>query len=373
MVSRTSLAVGVLAAAFCVVSQAQSSSSPQSQNPAPQPAAPSQTPPAPQQTAPPPSQPPAPSLQLHDLPAEPHTPTPAEAEQQRRQAEVNAAARVADLQAHWGPEMDTPGYSMALTEAARTKAADGTTQITYHITGSGFPVDEKLILIRWPLNVSTQTIMGGIGFNANGIAVCTDAPPPAATPAADAAPPVQSAAPPAPAPSASSSPAGPEAPSCATTMKPQQPVEIQATVAAGEAVRVALLGPDRRHGAAAIGIPFPIVNADKGCRLQVILGTKNAALVLIEGTGFPPNAEVKLDTMTASSASTLRTKTNGEGRLIIPVLLNIRTPNAGETTVRFAGIDHPPSLQGSSAPATPDPACAPAVSYHWGEGAYKLE
>ena len=156
-------------------------------------------------------------------------------------------------------------------------------------------------------------------------------------------------------------------------MKPQQPVEVQATVAPGEAIRVALLAPDRRHGAAASAIPFPIVNTDKGCTLQVILGTRNAALVLIEGTGFPASQEAKLETATGNSTTTLRTKINGEGNLIVPVLINIGTPSTGETTVRFAGLEHPPSLQGSSAPAPPDPGCAPAVSYHWGDAAYKPE
>lgn len=356
MVSRTFVAAAALAAALCVASQAQSSGSPQSQQN-----------PAPQQTAPAPSQPNPPSLQLHDLPPEPHTPTPAEAAQQERQAELNAAIRVAGLQAHWGPAMDSPGYSMTLTEAGRTKNADGSTQITYHIAGSGFPADQKYILIRWPLNVTTQTVMGGIGFDAKGVAVCAETAPPATGTQA------QPAAPSAPAPNAGATPAPPAAPSCSATMKPQQPVEIEATVAPGEAIRVALLAPDRKHGAAASTIPFPIANTDKGCRLQVVLGTKNAALVLIEGDGFPPSTEVKLDTVTGAEATTLRTKTSSEGKLIVPVLIRISTPSAGQTTVRFAGIDRAPSLQGANAPATPDPGCAPAVSYPWGATAYKPE
>jgi hypothetical protein len=156
-------------------------------------------------------------------------------------------------------------------------------------------------------------------------------------------------------------------------MQPQQPLEIHATAAQGEAVRVALLATDRKHGAAASLVPFPIVNADKGCQLQVILGTKNAALVLIEGTGFPPNADINLDTQTTGNTNTLHAKSSAEGRTIVPVLVNVKAQSSGETTVRYAGVNRAPSLQNSTAPAAPDPGCAPVVTFHWGENAYKLQ
>jgi len=69
--------------------------------------------------------------------------------------------------------MDSPGLSIALAEVKRTKTPGGSTQITYQITGSGFAPDEKLLLVRWPLNSEAQTMMGGISFDAKGIAVCT--------------------------------------------------------------------------------------------------------------------------------------------------------------------------------------------------------
>jgi hypothetical protein len=313
------------------------------------------------------------------LPADPHTPTPAELEQQRQQQALAAATRLATLQARWGPAMDTPGLSIALTEVQRTRTAAGTTQITYQITGTGFSPDERLMLVRWPLNTEAEPVMGGINFEAKGVAVCaTEAqpvPPASATPNASA----EAAAPAgglsaAPVPNGGGTPLAPaRPPSCANTMQPHQPVEIQTTAAAGEAIRVAVLSEDRRHGAAASVIPFPIANVDKGCKLQVILGMKEAALVLIEGTGLPANTAVKIDAITAGNTRTLHPKTNADGRLVSSILPGVSGQDSGETTVRFGGVNHIPSLAASSAPTPPDPDCAPAVSFQWGKGTYKPE
>src|ERR1700689_2577517 len=89
--------------------------------------------PAPTQSDPAQATPGAPTLHLQDLPPDPHTPTPAEAEQQRQQAALNAAMRLATMQAGWGPSMDSPGLSIALAEVRRTKTPDGSAQITYQI------------------------------------------------------------------------------------------------------------------------------------------------------------------------------------------------------------------------------------------------
>ncbi len=379
MVSRSVLAACGFAAAFCLSSVAQSTSSPAQQTPAQNP--------APEQSAPAQAQPGAPTLQLHDLPAEPHTPTPAELAQQREQAALNAAMRLATTEARWGPDMDSPGLSIALTEVRRTKAAEGT-RITYQITGSGFSPDDRLLLVRWPLNSPAQTLMGGIAFDAKGIAVCSA--PPASGPAApaQASPPeagtsnAPAPAPPsglsaAPKPNAGSEPENALPPDCGATMAANQPVELHATAAPGEPIRVAVMAMDRKRGAAASTIPFPNAGADKGCKLQVILGMKDAGLVLIDGTGFPPNTPLKLDAITGANTRELHPRANASGHIVVPllpVLTGAKGQTSGETTVRFAGVNRLPSLQTSATtPPAMDPDCAPSVTFPWGEGSYKAQ
>jgi hypothetical protein len=304
-----------------------------------------------------------PSLQLHDLPPDAHTLTPAEQAQLKQQEAVNMALRLASIEARWGPEMSTPGMSISLVEAARTKAADGSTQLTYHITGSGFAAGEMLTLIQWPLDSAAQHVMSGLVLDKTGTAVCgassTATPAPSAPSLAGSA--------------AAAAPAAPSAPACTKTMQPNQPVVIQATVAEGEPIRVALVGDTEKNGAATTLVPFPIVKEDQGCRLQVILGVKDAAMVLVEGTGFPPNAALKVDSTTSGSTRTLHPKTTPDGRMVFAVLPEAKSQDAGQTTVSFAGLMHFPSLETDKNPPPPDPACKPAVTFSWGKGAYKPE
>jgi hypothetical protein len=370
MVLRSVLAACSLAVAIGFSSQAQMTPPRTQQSPAPA------------QTDPAQATPGAPTIHLQDLPPDPHTPTPAEAEQQRQQAALNAAMRLASMEAGWGPSMDSPGLSIALAEVKRTKTPDGSTQITYQITGSGFAPDERLLLVRWPLNSEAQTLMGGIQFDAKGVAVCAaparaQATLPPATAKPDAT--EQAAAPAgglsaAPAPRVGNTPpAVALPPNCTDTMQPQQPVEVAATAAPGEAIRVAVMSEDRKHGAANNAIPFPVANTDKGCKLQVILGMKDAALVLIEGTGFPPNTPLKLDAVTGANTRELHPKAAADGRIVVPLLTGVKGQTSGQTTVRFDGVNHTPSLQTSTMPPAPDPDCTPAVSFTWGEGSYKAD
>jgi hypothetical protein len=375
MVSRSVLAALGVAAAVCFNCQAQSTAAPSQPG-----TSPSQSGQA-GQSAPAPSQPAAP-LQLRDLPPDPHTPTPAEQQQQRQQAAMNAAVRLATLEAHWGPEMDTPGLSIALTEVGRTKMPEGGTQITYRITGSGFSPEERLMLVRWPLNGEAHPVMSGIGFDAKGVAVCGAQAQTGAVGAGTKGSSGPGSEPGSATAEGTSAPATPNAggtaaanavPSCADTMKPQQPVEIEATVAEGEAVRVAVMGNDRKHGAAATVIPFPIAGEDKGCKVEVILGMRDAALVLIEGTGLPGSAPMQVNLITGGNTRILHAKTSADGRLIIPVLPAASGQDSGETTVRFGGNRPAPSLKASGAPPAPDAGCAPEVSFQFGKGTYKAE
>jgi hypothetical protein len=297
-------------------------------------------------------------LQLQNLPPDSHTPTPAEEAQMRQQQALAAAMRLASLQAHWGADMSTPGLSISLVEASRTKNADGTTQLTYHITASGFTPGDALSLVRWPLDSQAQTVMSGLALDPNGNAICAPQAPPSATPANASAP--DAAAPP---------PAAPTGPSCTTTMKANDPLVVAATAAPGEPIRVALIDNDRRRGAAAETIPFPLANEDQGCRLQILLGMRDASLVLVEGTGFPPNMPLKLESITAGHTRTLSPKTNTDGRLVVADLPAAAGQTSGQATVRFAGVQHLPTLDDTK--KTPDPTCAPSVTFPWGKGTYK--
>lgn len=353
----------VFAACLTLSSQAQSS---QAQSPQGQPSQgqqDSQTSQKPASTAAPAqsqTSPTQPKLQLEDLPPEPHTPTPEELAAQREQRAIAAAERLGTIQAHWGPALSTPGLSISLSEVGRDKQPDGATQVTYHITGSGFSPGDRLSLVRWPLDSQSQIVMDGIAINSSGVAVCgTPLPPALDAPGTTAS---RSAAPPAS-----------SAPSCTTSMRPGDPVVVKTTAAQGEPVRVALVGADRKHVAAATAVPFALTSQDKTCQLSVILGLRDAAMVLVEGAGFPPSTALRFESTTAGQTSTLAAQTDREGHTVFIVMPAAKGTVNGDTTVRFAGLTQSPGLQTSASTPASDPGCQPAVTFHWGKGSYKLD
>lgn len=94
-------------------------------------------------------------------------------------------------------------------------------------------------------------------------------------------------------------------------------------------------------------------------------------MVLLEGTGFPPNSSLQLDTITSGDSRTVTAKTNQEGKLVVAILSGAQGHDAGDTTVRYAGILHTPSLQTPATIPPADPGCAPSVTFSWGKGSYK--
>jgi hypothetical protein len=227
--------------------------------------------------------------------------------------------------------------SLALKETGRKTAAAGT-EITYQITGKGFTPDMQLTLLHWPLDAPIGQVMSGIVINADGSAVCGIAAPGPSAPT-DAVPPAAS-----------------QAPSCTKSMKQGTPITITTTAAPGEAVRVALVASDHKHGAAVSLVPFPIEGQDRGCKLQVILGSKDAGLVLIEGDGFKQDKTYTLGTETYGQRYPMEASINAEGHFVAALTPVSPGHDSGDSVVYY---------QSST--------CTPTVSFHWGKDSYKAE
>src|SRR5579862_7702298 len=252
------LFAGGVAASLCLSSFSQtadqgSQAQPQQAPAAAAPAAPSSTP----------------QLKLENLPPDPHTPTAEEEAQQAAERQRAQITRVAMSMANWGPKASSPGVTLTLKETGRDKGAAGTL-ITYRLTATGFAPGTRLNLLRWPLNQAVGPVMGGIVIDASGTAVCGEPAAGASAPAADPDAPKTAAD----TQTGQGKAAAPAIAPCTKTMKANAPVEITTAVAKGEAIRVALVAEDRKSGAAASVVPFPLVGEDKGCKLQILLGSK---------------------------------------------------------------------------------------------------
>ncbi|HEX3472571.1 MAG TPA: hypothetical protein VHT28_15430, partial [Silvibacterium sp.] len=286
-----------------------------------------------QQTAP---ATPAAPLKLENLPPDPHTPTPEELAAEEAARQRAQIVRVASAQANWGPKASSPGMALAMKEMARTKTASGT-QITYRLIGTGFTPGVKLTLLRWPLNQNVTPVMDGIVLDASGMAVCAG-PAPVTNSGTDAAP------------------AAPSAIACSKTVQANAPVEVTTVAAKGEAVRVALVAEDKKGGAAASAIPFPLAAEDRGCKLQVVLGSKDAEMVLIEGDGLKQGEPFTMGSETFGVKGTLTAKPDAQGHLVTALTPYVQGHDSGDTVLFYQSDT-----------------CTPTLSFHWGKGSYKAE
>ena len=252
---------------------------------------------------------------------------------------------------NWGPKASSPGITLTMKEMSREKVASGT-MITYRLVAGGFASGTRLTLLRWPLNKGVTPVMNGIVIDASGTAVC-GAPAPAAS--APSAPGTALEATPA-AGSGTAPSSTPGVPPCTKTMQPNAPVEIAVTAAKGEAIRVGLLAEDRKSGAAASTVPFPITGADRGCSLEVLLGSKDAELVLIEGEGFKPDVPYTAGAETFGQKTSLAAKPDAQGHFVAAMTPYVADHESGDTVIYYQSD-----------------ACTPTVSFHWGKGSYKAE
>ena len=311
------LVSGGALASLCVTSLAQSTSIPNApvsqvapQTPGPASTQPSST--APSATAP---------LKLEDLPPDPHTPTPEEAAAQEAARQRVQIQQLAMALNKWGPADSTTGLSLSLKEMGRTKTANGT-EITYQIQGTGFTPDMKLTLLRWPLNQGVAKVMDGVIVNTAGIAVCD----------------------------------GAATSSCSKTLQAQAPVVVTATVAKGEAVRVALIADDKKHVAAVSLVPFPIASEDRGCKLEVVRGAKNNELVLVEGDGFAKATNFNAGSESFGEKHPLGANPTAAGHFVVAMTPWVTGHDEGDTVI-YAQTD----------------SCSPTLSFHWGKDTYKVE
>lgn len=259
-----------------------------------------------------------PPLRLESLPPEPKALTPAQQralETKRVLAAINTLAR---NQVNWGPAMSTPGYSLALVDKGHKSSPEGT-QVTYSLHATGFQAGDSLTLLRWPLDSGVKQVTSGLTVDGSGQVICPEI----------------------------------SQGNCLASMQPGDPVHIKEVAARGEPLRVAVVEAKTQKRAETTVIPFPIENTSGSCKLEAILGTRTASLILLEGAGFPQSTKVEIHIVTYGQDHPVTTTTSASGGLVVAVLPAVEGHTSGTTTI---------SYKGSS--------CSPSVSFPWGANSY---
>jgi hypothetical protein len=262
---------------------------------------------------------PAAPLKLESLPPEPHTLTPAQIAKLREERILEATTQLARNEAAWGPARSTPGTSLQMVEAGRKSTPQGL-EITYTFVAKGFKPSDNLRLIQWPLDQNLKVLNTGLSLDGQGQLIC-----PAITQG-----------------------------DCLSSMQPGDAVKFSTTAARGEALRLAVFDDTTKQHTETTLIPFPLLYTGKSCQLEVMLGVRNAALVLLEGVGFSPSKTLQIQATTGGENHPVTTTTSAKGQLLAALMPVVANKTSGVTTLSYDG----------------GPGCSPKLSFPWGEGSY---
>ncbi len=175
------------------------------------------------------------------------------------------------LQRTWGPETSTPGMSLTLREEDRVESNSNSnmmpkvaqsqqfgTTLMFSLRAVGAPKDKTYSLVSWPVDLAATakaplTVAKGVTLDAHGTA----------------------------------DRGGDQ----------DKPVTLPLRPAPGEPVRVGLVSTDDTVKMFASIVPVPLEGKDHGCHIDAVLLTRNAEVLMFEGSGFAPNAEIEVDSV----------------------------------------------------------------------------
>ncbi|MDP8988800.1 MAG: hypothetical protein M3N41_01800 [Acidobacteriota bacterium] len=223
----------------------------------------------------------------------------------------DAVNRLVKAHQAWGPAASTPHTSLLLKEASREGPV-----IRIRMYATGLPKEGTYTLITWPVTQrGPEESLRGVTFDESGLLVC------AGTPG-----------------------------TCGSPDKPNDPIDLALRPVPGEPARFGLVSMDGSIKVFAKIVPLPLKGEDKGCSVEAVLLTPGTELVLIEGTGFPPNSDIILGSESEGERHAGKAKTDADGRYVSGILPYKQGVAGGTTKVNLKSA-----------------VCSPSVSFPWGK------
>jgi hypothetical protein len=228
------------------------------------------------------------------------------------------AAGVVQSHMTWGPELNSPGATLAVKETSR----EGGT-VTFSLRASGLPKDRVYVLFQWPVTqMKPVPALRGVTFDADGVAICAG-----------------------------------RTGTCGNLEKPNDPIELTAIPALGEPYRFAVAAQDDPAIKAYVKVvPMPIESVDKACHLRGVVLMPHGILVGVEAVGYPPDSAIDFHTDSEGEIHDSKPKTDNTGRYVTAVLPVKAGVYAGNVHIRAAAANCAPEISVPwSAPVAPAP------------------
>lgn len=213
-------------------------------------------------------------------------------------------------------QSSTPGMK-ADVEVLKKADLNGQPTVEYRLKVTGAPLTQHYVLIAWPITYPNSVFM------MDGLAVAKDGT------------------------------VGCPADSTATCGQRIKGKELHLTYAPGlgEIYRHALISDDKKARIFFSFVPFPLIDTDKACSLEVVELKPGFGLVLVRGRGFHPGEPIQFRTESYQEVHNATVKANAQGGFDAPYTPFVAGRSIGESKVSAVAKN-----------------CAPRISFNWGAG-----
>lgn len=230
-----------------------------------------------------------------------------------------SASAVAEELGKWRTKTDnSPGVVFALEETARTTLKDGTPEVTYKLSASGFPQGKTYSLWFVRVGEESKRIVDKLYVDDSGIMIVQEFKPDTDVPFL-------------PAPMATVLP---------LTVDHFQP---------GEPVSLSLISEDEEIKGHAKDFPLPIEDRDGSCHVYLEMIEPTRMSFAAWGQGFAPNEEVSVESRSGEEVIKKTRKIESDGGFLDILLPQTVHKKHGVASFRVTGDD-----------------CSVAVEYEWG-------
>jgi hypothetical protein len=204
----------------------------------------------------------------------------------------------------WGPGGSSRGAALSLREISRNGQ-----MFLYRMYAVGLPRGDRYSFFTWPITKpSASEEVKGVRLDPTGLVICPVTPVPCPS-------------------------------------KPGEPIEFFVTVGKGVPVRVGLVSiEDSKLRAFAKIVPLPNQASNRGCALEAVQLAPQGQFVLVEGRGFPPNAQLAIDRLSGDQHTTAKAKATKDGRYFDLILPFQKGRASGTMAVKTEAAGCTPSL-----------------------------
>lgn len=217
----------------------------------------------------------------------------------------DAATNLVRMHNAWGSGASTPNASLTIKESSRS----GRT-IKFRLSAEGVAKDGIYSIVAWPVTQKQPVeVQQGVTLDATGLAICAGTP------------------------------------TTCRGSKPNDPIDLVLQPVPGEPVRIGLVSASGAIKVFAKIVPVPLRGEDRGCTVEGVLLTPGSELVLIEGSGFPANSELTMDSNSEGERHSQKSKADSAGRYAIAILPYKQGVTEGSLKVDLKSATCSPSVR----------------------------